>query len=344
MERINEGADQGAQDRPQGRRPGLGRGAQGRARQAVDREGQGQRHRGRRRRHHRERRQPREGGRRDHRRLPRPPGRQERSKLAEQEGVEIRLYDIIYDALDDVKAAMAGLLAPIKREVAMGKLEVRETFSIPKIGTVAGCMVTEGKINRKAHLRIVRDAVQVYEGKVGSLRRFKDDVSEVQHGFECGVMVAGWNELKAGRRHRGLRGHRGSRAALASRVRAGRSCVVGMAQVSARDRPQPFAQGQAHGGAADQGSRARAPRRRGQRGRRRRPVAARRARLRGAERQTTARRSSWSTTWCAWHRAARSSIAIAATATVVRRATERRRDSSGAATRLDSRLSGGGAA
>ena len=126
----------------------------------------------------------------------RPAGKS--SKLAEQEGVEIRLYDIIYDALDEVKAAMAGLLAPIKREVAMGKLQVRDTFSIPKIGTVAGCMVTEGKINRKAHLKVIRDAIQVYEGKIGSLRRFKDDVSEVQHGFECGVMVAGWNEVKTG--------------------------------------------------------------------------------------------------------------------------------------------------
>ncbi|HEX2688394.1 MAG TPA: translation initiation factor IF-2 [Kofleriaceae bacterium] len=124
----------------------------------------------------------------------RPAGKS--SKHAEQEGVEIRLYDIIYDALDDVKAAMAGLLAPIKREVAMGKLAVRDTFSIPKMGTVAGCMVTEGKITRKAHLRIIRDAVQVYEGKVGSLRRFKDDVSEVQQGYECGVMIAGWNEVK----------------------------------------------------------------------------------------------------------------------------------------------------
>jgi translation initiation factor IF-2 len=118
------------------------------------------------------------------------------NKHAEQEGVQIRLYDIIYDALDEVKAAMAGLLAPIKREVAMGKLQVRETFNIPKIGTIAGCMVTEGKITRKAHLRIIRDAIQVYEGKVASLRRFKDDVSEVQHGFECGVQVVGWNEVK----------------------------------------------------------------------------------------------------------------------------------------------------
>ena len=126
----------------------------------------------------------------------RPAGKS--AKHAEQEGVEIRLYDIIYDALDDVKNAMAGLLAPIKREVAMGQLQVRDTFAIPKVGTVAGCMVTSGKINRKAHLRIIRDAVQVYEGKIASLRRFKDDVSEVQHGFECGVMVQGWNEIKTG--------------------------------------------------------------------------------------------------------------------------------------------------
>jgi translation initiation factor IF-2 len=119
-------------------------------------------------------------------------------KLAEQEGVQIKLYDIIYDALDEVRAAMAGLLAPIKREVAIGKLEVRDTFNIPKVGTIAGCMVTEGKITRKAYLRIVRDAVQIYEGRVGSLRRFKDDASEVQHGFECGVMIAGWNEAKTG--------------------------------------------------------------------------------------------------------------------------------------------------
>ncbi|MBS1122403.1 MAG: translation initiation factor, partial [Deltaproteobacteria bacterium] len=126
----------------------------------------------------------------------RPAGKS--SKLAEQENVEIRLYDIIYDALDEVKGAMAGLLAPIKREVAMGKLQVRETFSIPKMGVVAGCMVTDGKVTRKAHLRIIRDAVQVYEGKIGSLRRFKDDVSEVGNGYECGVMIAGWNELKVG--------------------------------------------------------------------------------------------------------------------------------------------------
>jgi translation initiation factor IF-2 len=126
----------------------------------------------------------------------RPAGKS--SKLAEQEEVEIRLYDIIYDALDEVRTAMAGLLAPIKREVPMGSLSVRDTFSIPKIGMVAGCMVTNGKVNRKAHLRIIRDAVQIYEGKIASLRRFKDDVSEVSNGFECGVMVQGYNDLKVG--------------------------------------------------------------------------------------------------------------------------------------------------
>jgi translation initiation factor IF-2 len=126
----------------------------------------------------------------------RPAGKS--SKLAEQEGVQIKLYDIIYDALDEVKAAMAGLLAPIRREIPMGKAEVRDTFNIPKVGTVAGCMVVDGKITRKALLRIVRDSVQIYEGRVGSLRRFKDDVSEVQNGYECGVMVAGFNDLKAG--------------------------------------------------------------------------------------------------------------------------------------------------
>ena len=124
----------------------------------------------------------------------RPAGKS--TKLAEQEDVEIKLYDIIYDALDEVRSAMAGLLAPIKREIPMGKLQVRDTFSIPKIGTVAGCMVTDGKITRKAHLRLIRDAVQIYEGKIGSLRRFKDDVSDVGIGYECGVMIAGYNDVK----------------------------------------------------------------------------------------------------------------------------------------------------
>src|SRR5690606_27024595 len=120
------------------------------------------------------------------------------AKHAEQEGVEIKLYDIIYEALDDVRAAMAGLLAPIKREKEMGKAEVRETCNIPKRGVVAGCMVTSGKITRKALLRVIRDSVHVHQGKVGSLRRFKDEASEVKEGFECGLIVEGFNDIKVG--------------------------------------------------------------------------------------------------------------------------------------------------
>lgn len=119
-------------------------------------------------------------------------------KLADKEGVEIKIYDIIYDALDEVKAAMAGLLAPVLRQVELGKMEVRETFHIPRRGVVAGCMVTQGRVARKSHLRVIRDAVQVYEGKVSSLRRFKDEASEVKEGFECGLMLDGYNELKIG--------------------------------------------------------------------------------------------------------------------------------------------------
>ena len=126
----------------------------------------------------------------------RPAGKS--SKLAEQEGVEIKLYDIIYEALDDVRAAMAGLLAPIKKEKEMGRAEVRDTFNIPKRGVVAGCMVTSGRISRKALLRVIRDSVHIHQGRVGSLRRFKDEASEVKEGFECGLIVEGFNDIKVG--------------------------------------------------------------------------------------------------------------------------------------------------
>ncbi|MBL4634412.1 MAG: translation initiation factor IF-2 [Kofleriaceae bacterium] len=119
-------------------------------------------------------------------------------KLADKEGVEIKIYDIIYDALDDVQAAMAGMLAPVLRQVEIGRMEVRETFHIPRRGVVAGCMVTQGRVARKSHLRVIRDSVQVYEGKVSSLRRFKDEASEVKEGFECGIMLDGYNELQEG--------------------------------------------------------------------------------------------------------------------------------------------------
>jgi translation initiation factor IF-2 len=126
----------------------------------------------------------------------RPAGKAQ--QLAEQEGVDIKLYDIIYEALDDVKKAMAGLLAPVKREKPLGKAEVRETFTIPKVGTIAGSFVTEGTIRRNSQMRLVRDSVQIYVGKLTSLRRFKDDVREVVQGYECGIGLEGYNDIKVG--------------------------------------------------------------------------------------------------------------------------------------------------
>ncbi|HEY7372282.1 MAG TPA: translation initiation factor IF-2, partial [Polyangia bacterium] len=126
----------------------------------------------------------------------RPAGKAQ--QLAEQEGVDIKLYQVIYDAIDDVKKAMVGMLAPISREKVMGKAEVRQVFTIPKAGTIAGSFVIEGKISRKAQLRLVRDSVVIYTGKVGSLRRFKDDVSEVAQGYECGLSIEGYNDVRQG--------------------------------------------------------------------------------------------------------------------------------------------------
>ena len=120
------------------------------------------------------------------------------AQLAEQENVEIKLYDVIYEALDDVKKAMAGLLAPVKREKAMGKAEVRQVFSIPKIGVIAGCSVLDGTIKRSAQVRLVRDSVTLVTGKISSLRRFKDDVREVEKGYECGIGIEGFTDVKEG--------------------------------------------------------------------------------------------------------------------------------------------------
>jgi len=116
--------------------------------------------------------------------------------LAEQEAVDIKLYQVIYDAIDDVKKAMVGLLAPTQREKVLGKVEVRQVFDLPKIGMIAGAYVVEGKVTRRARLRLVRDSVVIYTGKVGSLRRFKDDVSEVEKGYECGLTIEGYKDLR----------------------------------------------------------------------------------------------------------------------------------------------------
>lgn len=119
--------------------------------------------------------------------------------IAEREGVEIRLYTIIYNILDDIRSAAEGLLAPTIKERVMGHAEVRQLFSVPKMGTIAGCYVNDGLISRSnTKVRVVRDQVMVYEGKIGSLRRFKDDAREVQQGYECGIGVENFNDLKIG--------------------------------------------------------------------------------------------------------------------------------------------------
>jgi len=117
-------------------------------------------------------------------------------EVAEQEGVDIKLYDIIYNVIADVRAAMEGLLDPIFKEVVQGRAEVREIFRVPKIGAIAGSYVTDGKITRSAGLRLLRDGVVVYEGRIASLRRFKDDAKEVAAGFECGIGIEGFNDIR----------------------------------------------------------------------------------------------------------------------------------------------------
>jgi len=118
--------------------------------------------------------------------------------LADREKVEIRKYNIIYDAVDDIRSAMEGLLAPELREETIGSVEVRAVFKVPKVGTVAGGYVTSGKIRRNAQARLIRDAVQIYEGKISSLKRFKEDAREVEAGFECGVGIEGYQDIKVG--------------------------------------------------------------------------------------------------------------------------------------------------
>ncbi len=118
--------------------------------------------------------------------------------LANNTGIDVRLYDVIYDATDDVKKAMAGLLAPTIKEVELGRVEVRQIFRVTKIGVIAGCYVTQGIVQRNAHLRLVRDSIVVYEGLLSSLKRFKDDAKEVREGFECGLSIQDFNDIKVG--------------------------------------------------------------------------------------------------------------------------------------------------
>jgi translation initiation factor IF-2 len=118
--------------------------------------------------------------------------------LAEEKGVDIRLYQVIYQMTDEVKKAVEGLLAPEKKEVVDGHVEVREIFKVSRLGTVAGCYVTDGAVTRQNRLRVVRDGAVIYDGRIESLKRFKDDVREVRAGFECGIKIAGYDDIKVG--------------------------------------------------------------------------------------------------------------------------------------------------
>jgi translation initiation factor IF-2 len=119
-------------------------------------------------------------------------------EVAEREGVEIRTYSVIYEAVEDVRLALEGLLRPEQREIVVGTAEVRETFRVPKAGTVAGCYVSDGTIQRNLSVRLLRDYVQIYDGKIDSLKRFKDDVREVREGYECGISIENFNDIKIG--------------------------------------------------------------------------------------------------------------------------------------------------
>ncbi|MDP4206773.1 MAG: EF-Tu/IF-2/RF-3 family GTPase, partial [Bacteroidota bacterium] len=119
-------------------------------------------------------------------------------KLAEKEQIDIRLYSVIYKAIEEIKAAMEGMLSPDIKEEIVATVEVVEAFKITKVGTVAGCMVRDGKIKRNTKIRIIRDGIVVYTGELASLKRFKDDVKEVSKGFECGLNIANYNDIKAG--------------------------------------------------------------------------------------------------------------------------------------------------
>ena len=118
--------------------------------------------------------------------------------LAEKEKVQIKTYSIIYKAIEDIDAARIGMLKPTEEEVTTGSAEVRETFRVPKVGVVAGCMVTEGEISRDDRVRVVRDGVVIFDGVFASMRRFKDDVKSVRAGYECGLGIDKYQDIKVG--------------------------------------------------------------------------------------------------------------------------------------------------
>jgi len=119
-------------------------------------------------------------------------------KASDAYNVEIRTYQVIYEAIEEIEQALKGLLGPTIKEKIHGLAEIRQTFKVPKVGTIAGCMVLEGKISRSYQVRLLRDSIMIWEGQLGSLRRFKDDVKEVEKGYECGMNLAGFNDIKVG--------------------------------------------------------------------------------------------------------------------------------------------------
>lgn len=119
-------------------------------------------------------------------------------KLADREGVEINTYSIIYDAIDDIKSAMVGMLDKVKKEIVTGEMEVKQVFKISKVGTIAGGLVTEGKVHAKDKARVVRDGIVIKEASINELKRYKDDVKEVATGLECGLSLVNFNDIQVG--------------------------------------------------------------------------------------------------------------------------------------------------
>ena len=121
-----------------------------------------------------------------------------RAQLAEREGVDIRTYRVIYQLTEDIQKALVGMLSPVETEETLGEAEVRALFRVSRLGTIAGCMVTTGVVRRGAQVRIVRDGTVIYETSIAQLKRFKDDAREVSEGFECGILLDGFNDVKEG--------------------------------------------------------------------------------------------------------------------------------------------------
>jgi len=119
-------------------------------------------------------------------------------ELAEAEGVDLRLYEVIYQVLEDVQQALVGMLSPVETEAVIGEAEVRALFKVSRLGTIAGCMVTSGVVRRSANVRLFRDGTRIHETTIAQLKRFKDDAREVAEGFECGILLEGFNDLREG--------------------------------------------------------------------------------------------------------------------------------------------------